>query len=146
VPPSRVALRDKAVMSFALWRLLLMAAPPVPRSGYWQKAGANNQTGARMLPILSEPAGSHRLQGCHAFCRKKQKSRQPLAASSSQPPSSSFGTPGLAPVATLAGRLAEAWPVSATRCAHCSHCPAFLPQALFPACPNTQTIQTDNIN
>ncbi|SRR6266542_1810458 len=58
---------------------------------------------ARMLPMLGEPAGSHRLQGCHGFCRKKkkQKPRQPLAASSSH--TTSFGTPSMAPVATLAG-------------------------------------------
>jgi hypothetical protein len=75
------------------------------------------------LPMLGSPAGSHRLQGCHAFCEKKQKSRHPLVASNSQPPyirNPKSGTGGYTRL-----RLAEACPVSATRCAHCSHRPAF---------------------
>jgi hypothetical protein len=70
-----------------------------------------------MLPILA------RLQvaaGCGAvmpFAKKKQKSRQPLAASSSQPTSSSFGTPSLAPAATLAdGSKANQNKTSARNC------------------------------
>jgi hypothetical protein len=52
--------------------------------------------------LFGSPALRPRLRGCHAFCIKKQKSRQPLAASSSHPMPSYFGLLCLPPGAQLA--------------------------------------------